>query len=274
MGDGFFFQPAGDGPRLYGFLHGVPSGVTPRDEGAVLVHPFMEERQDSHQVSRNLGEDLARDGFPALRFDLYGAGDSAGEWHEGTVERWVDDVVGAAAELRRRAGVARVALLGLRFGGTLAALAARRAEASRLVLWQPIVKGEAYAQDLLRAHLSAEMVLHKRAGISREVLVQRLSEGEGVNLFGYQLSPAQYKGLCGIDLTRDLAGFTAPTLAVDVVRTAQARESKDLRALVEALGPSATYARAVETQSLYTEAKVHYTRADQVSEVTRAWLRA
>jgi exosortase A-associated hydrolase 2 len=273
MGDGFFFQPTG-GPRLYGFLHTPPEGASSRDEGAVLVHPFMEERQDSHQVSRNLGEDLARDGFPALRFDLYGAGDSAGEWHEGTVQRWLEDIVGAAAELRRRAGVARVALLGLRFGGTLAALAARRAEASRLVLWQPVVKGEAYAQDLLRAHLSAEMVLHKRAGISREVLVQRLQAGERINLFGYDLSPEQYQGLCAVDLVRDLAGFTAPVLVVDVVRTAQARESKDLKALVEALGAGATYARAVETQSLYTEAKVHYTRADQVSEVTRAWLRA
>ena len=47
---GFFFDSGG--ARLYGYLHGAAEPA--RDTGVVLVHAFMEERQDSHGVVRDL----------------------------------------------------------------------------------------------------------------------------------------------------------------------------------------------------------------------------
>jgi hypothetical protein len=48
-GTGGFFEA--DGARLYGVLH-TPKGAA-AEQGAVLVPPFMEERQDAHPVLRD-----------------------------------------------------------------------------------------------------------------------------------------------------------------------------------------------------------------------------
>ena len=91
--DGFFFDAAG--ARLYGFMHPAPGA--PRGRACVLVHPFMEERQDAHAVLRALAVELAARGFPTLRFDLFGCGDSEGDWASASLARWGDDLATAVA---------------------------------------------------------------------------------------------------------------------------------------------------------------------------------
>jgi pimeloyl-ACP methyl ester carboxylesterase len=59
-----------------------------------------------------------------LRFDFRGCGDSEGDEAVAGTDAWRDDIGTAVEELKRRAGAARVALAGLRLGGTLAAQAA------------------------------------------------------------------------------------------------------------------------------------------------------
>jgi exosortase A-associated hydrolase 2 len=268
--DGFFFDAAG--ARLYGFMH--PAQGAPRGRACVLVHPFMEERQDAHAVLRALAVELAARGFPTLRFDLYGCGDSEGDWAESSLERWGDDLAAAAAVVRHEAPDAEVALVGLRFGATLAGLFAERAGASRVALVQPVVRGAAYADELLLAHLAAEMVLHRKAGTTREALVARLAAGESVNLFGYHLTSALDRALRGVDLARDLAAGPLRPLVIDVARSATARPSAEVQALAAALGERATVRRVVEPQTLYAEGKRQMFRADEVNREVVTWMEA
>lgn len=262
-----FFEHAS--ARLYAVIH---PAETSRGVGAVIVHPFMEERQDSHPVLRSLAERLAREGYPSMRFDLTGCGDSWGDWSDGTVARWLDDIEGACARLREATGVTEVALVGLRFGATLAALAAPRLGAAALAMVQPVVKGAQYAMDLLRANLAAEMVLNKKANITREVLIERLGRGESVNIFGYDFTPAQWEGLQPIDLAADLARYAGPMMLLDVVRTPTAGGSNELRRLAATLGERASLRRAVEAQPLYTEGKVRLARSVSVEDEIVRWL--
>ena len=265
---GFFFDSGG--ARLYGYLHGAVEPA--RDTAVVLVHAFMEERQDSHAVVRDLAARLAERGFAALRFDLYGCGDSEGDWSDGTLERWRDDVCAAARWLREATGVARVVLVGFRFGAALAGLAARSLDVAGVALVQPVVRGEAYVMEILLANLAAEMVLNRRVGITREGLIAQLEAGGAVNLFGYHLTSAQYRGIRGIDLARDLAGDGPPTLVVDVARTPTAREPREHLNLVAALGERGVATRAVEPYALFNEGKVHVARADEVCRAVLAWM--
>lgn len=269
--------PAHSGPNGTPRRQSSPStpriDVTPRASvGAVFVHPFMEERQDAHPILQDMALRFAAKGIPSLRFDLYGCGDSEGEWRDATVSRWRTDVITACEVLRREAGVTSVVLVGLRFGATLAGLVAREASASRLVMVQPVVNGGTYVLDLLRSSLAAEMVLHRKAGLSREVLLEQLRAGRSINLFGYDFTPKQHAELSVIDLTRDLDRSAASTLLIDVVRVATARENAELLALAAALGPSARLVRAVEAHSLYTEGKVRNTRADEVARAIFQWM--
>ncbi len=274
MGDRGEFFPSGS-RRLYGFLHEPRASEVPLVIGPaamVFVHPFMEERQDAHPFLRSLAGRVSARGLWALRFDLHGCGDSEGEWEDATVASWLEDLRAACDFIRAQSGVQRVILCGMRFGATLAALATLDDEKPALALIQPVVKGVAYSMDMLRAYVAAEMVLTKKAGVTRDSLVERLRLGQTVNVFGYHLTAAQFDGLRDIDLMQSLASYPAPALIVDVVKTATGRASNDLASLVTAMGPAAALARAVEPQPLYAEGKVHLTRAEQVELTLLGWL--
>jgi pimeloyl-ACP methyl ester carboxylesterase len=105
---------------------------------------------------RVLATQLERAGYPALRFDYSGTGDSLGDSRAATVDAWVGDVAIAADQLRSASGATRLAAVGLRFGATLAALAGARGDLRlrHLVLWDPIVDGAAYLRELVHQHRS------------------------------------------------------------------------------------------------------------------------
>jgi len=238
----------------------------------VLVAPFMEERQDAHEVLRAWALALAETGVTVLRFDLYGTGDAAGAWEDATVEGWCNDIAAMSARLRTEAGVASVGLVGLRFGATLAAAAAVQSDAAWVGLVQPVLDGERYAMEVLRAHLAAEMMLHQKAGTTREVLLARLQAGETINLFGYGFTPTQYRGMAALDVGRLLGAFGGEVRVVEVARTETARVSKEIAELMTTLGARGTLVRAVEPQSLYAEGKVRLVTSPAVTACLRGWV--
>ncbi|MEZ5730414.1 MAG: alpha/beta hydrolase [Burkholderiaceae bacterium] len=137
---------------LFGWLHPAaspPDGTAP-SHGVVLCAPFGYEAVCAHRSLRHLAQASAARGLPTLRFDYDGVGDSAGaELDEGRVDAWVESVRAAIESLRARTGVERVHLAGLRFGATLAALAADgREDVATLVAIAPVVRGRAYLREL------------------------------------------------------------------------------------------------------------------------------
>jgi pimeloyl-ACP methyl ester carboxylesterase len=107
----------------------------------------------AHRAYRQLASRLSQAGFPVLRFDFYGCGDSAGDTSHGSIGRWLEDVATAAAELRKRADIAKLALVGLRLGGSVAMMAgAQRGDIDAIALWDPVIDGKFYLQELTNAH--------------------------------------------------------------------------------------------------------------------------
>ncbi|RKH57899.1 alpha/beta fold hydrolase [Corallococcus aberystwythensis] len=133
--------------QLFGIHH--PAQGAERATGVVLCYPAAQEYMLTHWAFRKLAGMLAREGFHVFRFDYYGTGDSAGEAHEGRVATWVQDIRNAANELQDVTGVQRVALVGFRLGAALAVRAAVEGlSTAALVLWEPLVQGEAWLQEL------------------------------------------------------------------------------------------------------------------------------
>jgi pimeloyl-ACP methyl ester carboxylesterase len=136
----------------------------------VICNPLGYEAMSAHRSLRQLAERLAGAGLPALRFDYRGTGDSSGDPGEpGRVRAWIDDIGMAMRELRNRSGTHQVALVGLRFGATLAILAAAEGlEVDAIVAWAPVVSGRAFVREL-HAFGSLKNPHARRADGSEEV---------------------------------------------------------------------------------------------------------
>jgi uncharacterized protein len=148
-----FFFGASKQP-LFGNFHRAAAKPA-RRTGVILCNSFGVEAVYSHRMYRVLADRLSRIGYDVLRFDYFATGDSGGDCSEATLARWVDDVLTASDELLDTCDVRRMAWIGLRLGATTAALAAARGPAalSDLILWEPVVDGAAYLEELRRSHL-------------------------------------------------------------------------------------------------------------------------
>lgn len=139
---------------MFGVFH-PPGGDRARGCAVLLLNPFGQEAIRSHRIFRVLAERLARQGFPVLRFDYYATGDSDGECEQGTLAGWCGDLRTAHAELLARSGCRHAAWIGLRLGASLGLLAAQADAAPHtLLLWDPVIDGGAYLDELRLAHMT------------------------------------------------------------------------------------------------------------------------
>jgi exosortase A-associated hydrolase 2 len=259
------FFPDGSGP-LFGVFH---SPAEPTREPFVFCHPFAEEKLWTHRVFVSFARALAQRGHPVLRFDYRGNGDSLGTFAESSVETALADIATAIDEARRRTGADRVALLGLRWGATLAAaIAEQRTDISRLALWAPILDGGRYLQDLLRINLTTQMAVYKEIRQDRAAIAAALRGGGLVNIDGYDFGLAMYEGLGGLSLT-SARGFAGPSLVVQIERTAEAQPAKELRMLADSYGNGEL--AIVQEEPFWKEIKRFYGGAPNLFDRTLAW---
>jgi pimeloyl-ACP methyl ester carboxylesterase len=118
-----------------------------------MVQPAFGEYIQHHRAFCVLAEALADCGFPCLRYDHFGTGDSASDLMEVRLSDWIGDVTTAARALVASSGVKRITLVGARLGASLALAAAPRiARTTGLVLWEPVWSGRDYLESLLTTH--------------------------------------------------------------------------------------------------------------------------
>jgi exosortase A-associated hydrolase 1 len=122
--------------------------------GLLLVTGGSQTRFGSHRMYERLAKALAERGFPSLRFDRRGVGDSAGE-DPGFRGSGPDLVAAAAAFRKETPRLDRVMGLGLCDGATALALFGKAAGLDALILVNPwLVEAEAEAPPpaAIRAH--------------------------------------------------------------------------------------------------------------------------
>jgi len=282
-----FFKPVTETPfffvrqdaRLFGVLH-LPEGAA-RPLAFVMSHPFGEEKLWSHRVFVSCARALAARGHAVLRFDYFGAGDSNGLSAEASLDSHRSDLQAALAEIEQRVpAIEQIGLIGLRLGATFAALLSEsnaqqqispRLRDAPLVLWDPILDGDAYFQELLRSNLSTQLAVYGQVVDNREVLTARIRAGGSVNVDGYEIGKALLES-CGVGalLTTASKHHTGPTLVVQIAATEAQKERADLKALASSYAQG-TLTRAAE-QPFWREIKPFYPRASQLQELTLRWL--
>lgn len=173
--------------RLYGALHRAAASSL----GLLVVAPLLHEQQRTRRLVTELATSLAAEGFPCLRFDFFGSGDSEGGGDQLDFASMRADLQQTVGELRARTGVARVGVLAMR-GAALPVWswlsaganggAGEGAQVDLLVLWEPLLDGPAWLAQL-----------------EQQDAAERCSANR------YPLA----RGACAVDVDRQLMGFPA-----------------------------------------------------------------
>jgi uncharacterized protein len=222
-------QPIYFGPdrRVFGIYHPAQQRLA-KASAIVLCQPFGHEYVRTHRAFRNLAQQLSRAGFPVLRFDYSGSGDSAGDGADRRLDHWIDDLSAAIDEVKRRSGVSLVSLAGLRFGAAVGAMtAARRRDIRAVVLWDPVVRGAEYLEQITQLHdgwLAARPADPAPAADDSLVV-------------GFPLSNPARRDIAAVDLARlDPKGFPRLAVIVSDLRYVNAGWAQGVQMLY---GPSA-----------------------------------
>lgn len=158
--------------------------------GSVLVVPgFNEEMNRCRSMVTIQAQALARLGIGSMVVDLYGTGESDGEYGDARWEAWLEDVNRAIGWLDGQPGGC-IALLGIRLGFPLAVSALRDDQKNRaLIAWQPVVDGKAYFTQFMRMKMATNL---DRTDIPKETtggMRAQLAAGNSIEIAGYKIHP-------------------------------------------------------------------------------------
>ena len=186
----------------------------------------------------SLARRLASAGFPVLRFHGQGYGDSElGEEHI-SLGSHVEGAIDAARSLVRSEVASEIGLVGTRFGGTVAALAAERLNAKATALIQPVTRGKPYVESLLRRSLISG--LDDRGPEGRRA--DRASDMVDVlDVEDLGLRPEVVEEISALDLVEEIHGLSGPSLVLHLSR--RATVPPEVAELVARLGSASEESR-------------------------------
>jgi exosortase A-associated hydrolase 2 len=233
----YFF--ASGSRRLLGLYH-APEPSRPLRGAVIFCNPFGQEAIRSHRMYRVLADRVTRAGFAALRFDYSCTGDSEGDCTGGRIANWVEDIRAADREVVSRSGAKVVTWVGLRLGATLALLAADRDDSRdrRLVLWDPVMSGAPYLEEMARAHVGflSSVFRWKPTRVARSRGINALRELP--ELAGFEISPGLRADVEALDMGVPRA-IVARSVTILGEHDIGAYES--LRAVIAARGIASDY---------------------------------
>lgn len=179
------FVEGGQGPVFVVLRR--PAGIV---RGCVLLlPPFAEEMNKSRALLAQLAHRLAQQGMASVMLDLYGTGDSGGDFVDGNWALWQQDVI-RVSQWCASQGMPVSAVLAVRLGAALAvsdAVLAALLPLTATVFWQPVFDGRRALTQFLRLRVAASALSGERKETVAELKQLIHAKGSAV-VAGYRLS--------------------------------------------------------------------------------------
>lgn len=188
----------GIGGQRFCLFHS-PATNTPIRAALVYIHPFAEEMNRSRRMAALQARAFAAAGVAVLQIDLFGCGDSHGDFSDARWAIWKDDIALAMRWLSEQTD-APIGLWGLRLGGLIAldVAASSPGEIDHILLWQPVLNGRIFLTQFLRLRL-ANQILSGADTSGTQALRDALNRGESLEIAGYELHPELATALDALD---------------------------------------------------------------------------
>lgn len=196
---------SGRAGRIFALYRSPPANEALK--GAFLyIPPFAEEMNKARRQAHLHSARLASLGYASLSIDLFGTGDSEGDFVDARWDIWIDDLIVAQRWLARQ-GWEQISVCGLRLGVILAVNLFRaldRDTINHFLFWQPVLSGNQYLTQFLRLRTAADMMSGGKK-VTTNQLRERFEQGKALEVAGYELHPELF---AEID-QQQLRGFSA-----------------------------------------------------------------
>ena len=185
-----FFLKTDYGERFCLFYS--PRSGAERRGAFIYIHPFGDEMNKSRRMAAVQARAFAAMGFSVLQIDLFGCGDSSGEFRDARWDIWMRDLSVAKKWIENRTS-SPASLWGLRLGALLALDFAKSSGDSfdQIILWQPVINGELFLNQFLRLQMAKEMFADAgtEKTLGKNMMRNCLANGETLEIAGYELTP-------------------------------------------------------------------------------------
>lgn len=218
--------------RLFVLLRKPANAVT--GPCVLIVPPFAEEMNKSRSLFTEVAQALAARGVATLLPDLYGTGDSDGEFRDADAALWRADLERTIAWSAAQ-GWPVTSMLALRLGSILGAAAARAAGVNlgATVFWQPVLDGKRFLGQFLRLRVAASM-MSATGKESIEQLRAAMLEGAFVEVAGYEIGAAFAEQLEQLNLATELGPHLGRVHWIELIRDAAGAVGGASRSAIEA----------------------------------------
>lgn len=194
-----FFLASGSASLFCAYYPALGLHTKDLSEVQVVLHlpAFAEEMNKSRRMVALQAQALAQAGTASLIIDLFGTGDSTGDFSEARWDLWKQNVESAIQWLQAQ-GYQRISFAALRLGGMLALDLIDETPGcfEKLVWWQPVVVGETHLMQFLRLRVASAMFSKgQEEKETTKKLRERLLAGEQVEVAGYDIHPALAEAL-------------------------------------------------------------------------------
>lgn len=151
-------------------------------------------------------------GYDVVSFDLFGTGDSQGEFGESTWDIWIDDIFTMLHWLKA-SNTDTISLIALRTGSLFLEPILQNSPLNidKLILWQPVINGGLFLNQFIRLKLAADMMADSTTRISAKDIRQQLENGNPFEIAGYMLNPELYNPMANLNLS-SLQHVTCPAI--------------------------------------------------------------
>jgi exosortase A-associated hydrolase 2 len=198
-------------------------------EAVLFIPPFAEEMNKSRHMMSLQARAMASAGISSLMIDLFGTGDSSGDFSEARWHIWVENIQKSIGWLREH-GYSSISCLGVRLSGLLAVAAAKVDDTpiKKIVWWQPVLTGENYLIQILRLRTTQGMLLKNQpSNENTQGLLERLLGGETIEVAGYDIHPELGKALIDQQINQNEHSLPPLSVKIELVELVSNKDKKN-----------------------------------------------
>jgi exosortase A-associated hydrolase 2 len=172
----------------------------------LLVPPFAEEMNKSRKMMSLLLAQTASESTCGYLFDLYGTGDSEGDFSQATWDIWRANLIDMLDFIGAQEGVEQISIVAIRSGALLvnSVLADETASSDKIKsihYWNPVFNASLFIGQFLRLKLAANMMRNDGPKVGVKELRQQLQDEGSLEVAGYTLNSDLISGMEGAVIT-------------------------------------------------------------------------